>query len=284
MRSLLCTQRLLIALAFAAVVAPSLHAQEDVLYPFENQSSHPWRLGVELGANYSLFSRSLAFSPFDNPTSPNHVLGSGSELGGFIDLAASFDLAQRLRLYARAGMEFVKIVSSGDAIIDFPRSGNFFDTTEIDYSHRISTFFYTGELGVQYDFFKRDEGLYGALGLVYHGWSASATMTDRTELPADDTIRFANGTQVSEVTGSDTTSFEPNRFGLHAGLGWQFPVSKSLIIAPELSFHYMFGPPFPDGGTFVDQFRTNTLGDLEVTSSNPKLHYLRLGITLWWRL
>ena len=117
---------------------PLLRAQEDVLYPWPDNES-PYRLGVELGANYSLFSRDMVFAPFDNPTSPNHVLGSGSGLGFFVDIAASRDLGERFRVYARSGYEYVRIVSSGDAIIDQPSANNFFDTVEVNFRRSSAT-------------------------------------------------------------------------------------------------------------------------------------------------
>jgi|GEM_PF-3784160 len=275
--------RFLLPLVVAVAIASPARAQEDVLYPFPDRES-PYRLGIELGANYSLFSRSIAFTPFDNPTSPNHVIGSGSGLGGFVDIAASRDLGERLRVYARAGVEFVRIVSSGDAVVDLPSSGNFFDTTAVSFKRSSSTYFFTGELGLQYDFFERDRGLYGSLGLVDHRWGGSTTTTNRFELPAAGGRTFPNGTTVNETTADDTTSFEQNRLGLHIGLGWQLPITDNLILAPELSFHYMFGAPFPDQTTAVDDFRHNTLGDLEVSTDNAALHYLRFGLGLWWRL
>jgi hypothetical protein len=239
-------------------------------------------VGVEAGPSFNVFSQRLSHAPIDNPSSPWRSLESGSGFGGHLSLFVRRDLAPRVGVVGRAGLELKRYTSSGTGIVDCPTPGeDGFDTVAIDLSATTSATWATLGLDVRYEVVGGFELL---AGITSHWLVGSVETSLEADLAGDRCVFAETGTSHFESVEDDREGFTTERFGLELGAAWRVPVSRRLTLVPSLRLQYMLDPISPDGDVQVDDFRSRTLGLLSLSMTDRELHSVHLGLALMWGL
>lgn len=270
---------LLAAVVLLTPLALSAQRGENVLTP---GTPSVMFVGVEAGPSLNIFSQRLSHAPIDNPSSPWRSLESGTGVGGHVSLFVRRDLAPRLALVGRAGIELKRYTSSGPGIVDCPTPGeNDFDTVGIDLSATTSARWATLGLDVRYEVIDAFE-LFA--GVTRHWLVGSVETSLEADLAEDRCVFTETGTSHYESVEDGREGFTTDRFGLELGAAWHIELSRRLTLVPSLRLQYMIDPVSPDGDIQVDDSRSRTLGLLSLSMTDRELHSVTLGLSLMWGL
>jgi len=262
--------------------ALTVSAQEDVLRPngrpgaiggtssSTSTSRAPFVIGIEGGANFNFFGQGYTSDPVIE-NSPEAALESGfgvsPEFGVFVDVGLSRTIGLQFRLAydakAASGSKDGIIDATPQGVVEGPGGGRVdgFTITPMDVTaeHSLTANNLAIALLLRADL---TENLFVTFGPIMHMVMGDVTRTDKvTKIGPEDTwitVDYDLNPGQYDMIERETTvaqnllpnasglnsvaEYATSRFGLELGLGYRFALSKSIYLAPNLRYQYMFTP------------------------------------------
>ena len=299
----------------AASSAASAQNNEDVLRPNgrpEDQQNHrrhhrPIILGVEGGININMLSQKIDWSqPVAN--SVESVLQSGTgispEFGVFADvpLSSSFGLQFRVAYDAKNASNTQSNGIVEGTILEGGRiQGTSFTEGTIESHYALSISAVSLGMLARINVAPR---LFATIGPVVNTAIGNVTRADRLTVKSPDDFFFLADYQgvpgrYTEITRESSlaqnimpplgngnyegSTYSATRIGLELGLGYRFPLSNTVFIAPNIRYQYFF-TNLTSGYNGNDISKSFSLGEVPMTFSPAKLNSLALIVQLGFSL
>lgn len=302
----------------AASVTASAQSNEDVLRPngrpedqqHQGKRRHAFVLGIEGGVNINMLSQTLNYSPNQPvPNSPESVLSSGTGISPELGLFADVRIAPQLGLQFRVAYDAKSASNTkSDGIVEgtIIQSGTIEGgtpftegTVESHYSIAMSAV----SLGILARV-NIAPNLFATVGPIANIAVGDITRTDRLTVkePEDFNIlvdyegvpgmykEITRETTVSQNilpavgTGNyEGSTYSTSRIGLEIGLGYRFPLSNTVFIAPNIRYQYFF-TNLTSGYDGNDISKSFSLGEVPMTFDPAKLNSLALIVQLGFSL
>ncbi len=248
-------------------------AQEDVLHPHGKKGAYmetesrryaPFSLGIELGANYNMFSQDHSWTP--NYT--NTVWDAVKTADGFSPYVSAFvdvPLNEKWGLQGKVTFDWKHFENSSNGI--YSNIEYFGDITHYDakYTTKADMLNIDLSLLLRYNFTREFFISAGPIVLFSAG--------DLTNTWSQ-TVYYAPNEYQS--TGNLEEKYSPKtRIGLEAGLGYKFSLSKNLWLVPQV--HFQWVPTL-----LLEDAKNIPWGPYIHNYENRKLNSLQLGLGLWF--
>ena len=275
------------ALCAAAALCVALHvparAQEDVLRP---SIPPPIKYGVEVGANYNVFSQDIARS-HPVPNSPFDAYASGDGVSPYLFAYADYSVTKQLGIQLKAGLDRKVFgnerVGSADCY-RFVDGQAEFDTLSQRLSYTVaSTYISLGTmarvtLGSSFNL---------SFGPVLHVRLDSTNQVEEMEYITNGPCEFVddNGTPLgkSKTEEKNIQSNPTTRLGLELAAGFRIPIGKDLELIPNIRAQYMLTEYIEDRAS-GDQYQRFSTGTAEVQLTQTMLHSAQLGFAVQFGL
>lgn len=263
-------------------LASTANAQEDVLRP---SIPPPILFGLELGANYNMFSQNITRS-FDVPNSPYDVYGSGDGYSPYFTVYADYQANKRMGVQFKLGIDRKSFgdgrVGTADCYTN--QSGSESEPLQERIDYTVSTTFITLGALARLDVLPR---WFVSLGPVMHVRLDSTNQVERFEYLGTRPCEFIDdlGNPIGKVlTVEKKIQSNPStRIGLELGTGYRIPLTKKFNLIPNIRFQYML-TDFVEDRPSADQFRRFTLGIADVQLTETTLHSIQVGMALQFGL
>lgn len=295
---------LLLVILLSSIMLLDLSAQEDVLRPrgriegsvqkTDMAKDSPWAFGVELGANYNMFSQDVNWDPqIDNSIFDVYSEGDGFSLvlGGFID----YSLTDKIGIHSKLLYDTKDFSNNTTGSVDCPtyESGVLVDftVTDADIEFDYNLLYFNIELLLRYEAI---ENLQLFIGPTFQFGFGDVDATESITLDENNDCFFYENVFDPTSNRSKTTAVQSTlenasaRIGLSLGLGYQVNVTEKVFIVPQLFYQHVFTELFQESTAIDDTqaIRRFLAGEQElesvVTTENSMLHSLRFSVALWF--
>lgn len=304
----------------AGTVSLAAQGNEDVLRPngrpedqqHQGKRKRAFVLGVEGGININMLSQKIAWAQ-EITKSPEEVLGSGTGISPEFGVFADWRIANQLGLQVRLAYDGKNASNTmSDGIVEgsvFPDSAGVIQggtiptfeegTIESHYNLSVQALSFAALLRVNIA-----PNLFATAGPIANFTVGDVTRTDRLTVkgPEDFNIlvdyegvpgmykEITRETNVSQnmlpAVGSgnyEGSTYSTSRIGLEIGLGYRFPLSNTVYLAPNIRYQYFF-TQLTSGYNSQDISHIYTVGEVPMTFSPAKLNSLALIVQLGFSL
>lgn len=298
----------------------SLAAQsnEDVLRPngrpddqqHQGKRNRAFVLGIEGGVNINMLSQGLSYSPNQPvPNSPESVLGSGTGISPELGLFADVRIAPRLGLQFRVAYD---AKSASNTMSDGIVEGTIVQEGTVDggtpYTEgTVESHYSIAMSAVSLGILARVNiapNLFATVGPIANIAMGDVTRTDRLTVKEPEDFNILVDYEgvpgmYKEVTRETTVSqnmlpavgagnyegstYSTSRIGLEIGLGYRFPLSNTVYLAPNIRYQYFF-TQLTAGYNSQDISHFYSQGEVPMTFSPAKLNSLALIVQLGFSL
>ncbi len=257
-------------------------------------------LGIEGGANYSMFSQTMNRTGAALPDSPENVLKEGAGISPYFGLTADFLLAKSIGLQFRALYDAKNVsrefnsasdgtVDNSFQIINVPLVAKYtLDMNNITTALALriditkSVFITAGPMAqftlgnvTRHDEVRIVNTDSNYFRINYDGIAGKYSSIERS---INKVSKLLSGNQYVADSG---VSYSSMRYGLEFGIGAKLDIGKNLWLVPQVRYQYMLTPLYNNFGA-EDGVRMLTNQPSHIDFSDPKLHSLQFGAALWF--